>query len=161
MSMDEVNAGLKAAVQARLDATPLDDPKMAGYRPSPLAGCKPAAECAAQVLGSLVAPPKPEGLRPGSREFIAVLEEIKQLHLRKTLDYGVNEDALSNVRESAAIVNMPAWAGCVLRIYDKMHRLKAYFRRGKVEFDGLSDTLKDIASYAVIAEVLRREEQDA
>jgi hypothetical protein len=58
---------------------------------------------------------------------------------------------------SADIVNLPAWAGCVLRMMDKMHRLRAYFRRGKVEFDGLEDTLKDIACYAVIAEVLRRE----
>lgn len=107
---------------------------------------------------SILAAPS-ETLRPGSREFVDVLDEIKDLHLRKTLDYGVDEDALSNIRESADIVNMPAWAGAILRISDKMHRLKAYFRRGKVEFDGLSDTLKDIASYAVIAEVLRREEQ--
>lgn len=98
-----------------------------------------------------------DGLRPGTTEFVALLDEIKQLHIRKTLDYGVDNDALSNLRESAEIVNMPAWAGCILRIYDKMHRLKAYFRRGRVEFDGLSDTLMDIASYAVIAEVLRRE----
>lgn len=98
-----------------------------------------------------------DALRPGSAEFLAVLDELKQLHLRKTLDYGVDEDALSNIRMSADIVNLPAWAGCVLRMMDKMHRLKAYFRRGKVEFDGLEDTLKDIACYAVIAEVLRRE----
>ena len=96
-------------------------------------------------------------LRPGSAEFLAVLDELKQLHLRKTLDYGVDEDALSNIRMSADIVNLPAWAGCVLRMMDKMHRLKAFFRRGKCEFDGLSDALKDIACYAVIAEVLRRE----
>lgn len=101
----------------------------------------------------------PDGLRPGSREFLAVLDELRDLHLRKTMDYGVDEDALANIRSSADVVNMPAWAGCILRISDKMHRLKSYFRRGKVEFDGLSDTLKDIACYAVIAEVLRREEQ--
>ena len=99
------------------------------------------------------------GYRPGSREFIAILDELRQLHLAKTLDYGVDDDALSNIRTSADVLNVPAWAGCVLRISDKMHRLKAYFRRGRVEFDGLSDTLLDIAAYAVIAEVLRREEQ--
>jgi hypothetical protein len=103
--------------------------------------------------------PEPNVLRPGSREFVAILDELRQLHLAKTLDYGVDDDALSNIRTSADVLNVPAWAGCVLRISDKMHRLKAYFRRGKVEFDGLSDTLMDIAAYAVIAEVLRREEQ--
>lgn len=107
---------------------------------------------------SILATP-PDGLRPGSKEFVGVLDEIKDLHLRKTLDYGIDDDALSNIRESAEIVNMPAWAGCILRIYDKMHRLKAYFRRGRVEFDGIEDTLKDIGSYAAIALVLYREEQ--
>jgi hypothetical protein len=97
-------------------------------------------------------------LRPGSREFVAVLDELKALHLQKTLDYGVDDDALSNIRSSADIVNMPAWAGCVIRMSDKMHRLKAFFRRGKTEFDGVEDTLKDLACYAAIALVLYREQ---
>jgi hypothetical protein len=98
-----------------------------------------------------------DGLRPGSREFLAVLEELKALHLAKTLDYGVDEDALANIRSSADVVNMPAWAGCILRMSDKMHRLKAFFRRGRTEFDGVEDTLKDLACYAAIALVLYRE----
>jgi hypothetical protein len=97
-------------------------------------------------------------LRPGSREFVAVLEELKALHLKKTMDYGVDDDALSNIRSSADIVNMPAWAGCVIRMSDKMHRLKAFFRRGKTEFDGVEDTLLDLACYAAIALVLYREQ---
>jgi hypothetical protein len=102
-----------------------------------------------------------DDIRPGSREFLAVLDELRTLHLRKTMDYGVDEDALSNIRNSADVVNMPAWAGCILRISDKMHRLKAYFRRGKCEFDGVEDTLKDIACYAAIALVLHREQERA
>ena len=98
-------------------------------------------------------------IRPGSREFLEVLDELRTLHLRKTMDYGVDEDALSNIRSSADVVNMPAWAGCILRISDKMHRLKAFFRRGTCEFDGVPDTLQDIACYAAIALVLYREEQ--
>lgn len=96
-------------------------------------------------------------LRPGSAEFCAVLDEIEQLHLRKTLDYGCDEDALSNIRSSSDVINVSPWAGCVLRISDKMHRLRSYFRRGRVEFDGIEDTLLDIAAYAVIALVLYRE----
>jgi hypothetical protein len=101
-----------------------------------------------------------QNLRPGSREFLEVLDELKALHLKKTLDYGVDEDALSNIRSSADVVNMPPWAGCILRISDKMHRLKAFFRRGKVEFDGVEDTLKDICCYAAIALVLFREGEE-
>jgi len=47
--LEAANEALRNAVRDRLDATPKDDPKMAGYVP-PLAGCQPAQECAAQVL---------------------------------------------------------------------------------------------------------------
>lgn len=153
-TLDQANETLRAAVAERLASTPADDPKMVGYK-FDQGDTEPSATYAEWEPGF-----QGQQLRPGSAEFLAVLDELKQLHLRKTLDYGVDEDALSNIRLSADIVNMPAWAGCVLRMMDKMHRLKAFFRRGKCEFDGLSDTLKDIACYAVIAEVLRREEQE-
>lgn len=97
------------------------------------------------------------GDRPGTAEFMRVLEEIGALHRRKTLDYGQDEDALSNIRSSSDVINVSPWAGCVLRISDKMHRLRSFFRRGRVEFDGVEDTLLDIAAYAVIALVLYRE----
>lgn len=97
--------------------------------------------------------------RPGTDRFVEALEEIKALHLRKTLDYGQDDDALSNIRSSSDVINVSPWAGCILRISDKMHRLRAYFRRGRVEFDGIDDTLLDIAAYAIIALVLHREEK--
>lgn len=98
-----------------------------------------------------------DGLRPGSREFIAVLDEIKRLHLAKTLDYGEDEDALANIRNGAEVVNIDAWKACLIRMADKMQRLKAYCHNGRVEFDGVEDTLKDIAAYSVISLVLHRE----
>ena len=104
--------------------------------------------------------PPADGMRPGSREFVAILDEIRDLHLRKTLDYGADEDALANIRRSADYVNVPAWAGCVIRMADKMHRLRSFFRRGRVEFDGVEDTLLDLAAYAVIALVLYRESRN-
>jgi hypothetical protein len=105
-------------------------------------------------------PPAMPELREGSQKFLAVLDEIKELHLRKTLDYGSDEDALSNIRNSADVINVPAYAGCVVRMSDKMHRLRSFFRRGVVEFDGLVDTFLDLAAYAIIALVLYREATD-
>ena len=165
--LEAANAALRTAVETRLgvaddvpEPTAIDD---AGEAAIPidwiLQGERALKADENRLAGDGIIAAPPDNLRPGSREFLDVLDELKALHLRKTLDYGVAEDALSNIRSSADIVNMPAWAGCVLRMMDKMHRLKAFFRRGRVEFDGLSDTLKDIACYAVIAEVLRREEQ--
>jgi len=184
-TLEESIAKIRAAAEERLAATPADDPKMIGYEPTE--SCCDGGKCHTQPeepadvipvdwilqgqremqahkddirwTGDSIFADKGDELRPGSREFLAVLDELKSLHLRKTLDYGVDEDALSNIRQSADVVNMPAWAGAILRISDKLHRLKAFFRRGKTEFDGVEDTLKDVSCYAVIALVLYRELQ--
>jgi hypothetical protein len=162
--LTETNSQLRAAVETRLAGGCCDGGK-----------CQPAADDAPErwrvkaqasaeayadrLTGDSLLADQGD-IRPGSREFLEVLDELKTLHLRKTMDYGVDEDALSNIRSSADVVNMPAWAGCILRISDKMHRLKAFFRRGRCEFDGVEDTLKDIACYAAIALVLHREQLD-
>jgi hypothetical protein len=137
-------------------ATPADDPKMVGYEPS---CCEGERMCGDGVLSETYAewnPPTPK-YRPGTDSFVAVLEELRSLHMRKTMDYGVDEDALANIRNSADVINVPAYAGCVLRMADKMQRLRSFFRRGEVEFDGVEDTLLDIAAYAAIALVVYRE----
>ena len=162
--LEETNSQLRSAVEDRLSGGCCDGGKC---QPTPKeleAGWKEITQASAEKYhahrltgDSLLTA---SDIRPGSREFLDVLDELKQLHLRKTMDYGVDEDALSNIRSSADVVNMPAWAGCILRISDKMHRLKAFFRRGRCEFDGVEDTLKDIACYAAIALVLYREQND-
>ena len=176
MTTDETltaaNADLRAAVEARLAATtetpapepaiPVDwilrgEAELKARREAAVAGWKEvvaAAEPARQAV-------RDRPLRPGAAEFLAVLDEVRALHLKKTLDYGVDDDALSNIRTSADYVNVPAWAGCVIRMADKMHRLRAFFRRGRVEFDGIEDTLLDICAYAAIALVLYRERRRA
>lgn len=164
MSLEESNAALRDAVENRLAGGCCDGGK-----------CQPADDAPERWKVKTLASAKKHAerltddsllnyqgdIRPGSREFLEVLDELRTLHLRKTMDYGVDEDALSNIRSSADVVNMPAWAGCILRISDKMHRLKAFFRRGKCEFDGVPDTLQDIACYAAIALVLYREQQES
>lgn len=157
-TLDAANDALRAAVKTRMDATPADDPKMVGYEPS---CCEGQRMCGDGLLSETYAEWKPpayaEQHRPGTGAFLAVLDEIRQLHLRKTMDYGVDEDALANIRNSADVINVPAYAGCVLRMADKMQRLRSFFRRGEVEFDGVEDTLLDIAAYAAIALVVYRE----
>ena len=154
-TIEESSAAIRAAVSERMAATPADDPKMVGYKP-----CREGQRMLGDGITSETyaewdtQPPK---YRPGTDAFVAVLEELRSLHLRKTLDYGVDEDALANIRNSADVINVPAYAGCVLRMADKMQRLRSFFRRGEVEFDGVEDTLLDIAAYAAIALVVYRE----
>jgi hypothetical protein len=162
--LKETNSQLRAALEDRLAGGCCDGGKChatpkeveVGWREITQAS---AAKYAERLTGDSLLADQGD-IRPGSREFLEVLDELKTLHLRKTMDYGIDEDALSNIRSSADVVNMPAWAGCILRISDKMHRLKAFFRRGRCEFDGVEDTLKDIACYAAIALVLHREQLD-
>ena len=162
-ALDESNAALREAVEARLaggccdggQCQPADEAPERWKAATLASSAKYHAE---RLTGDSLLHDQGD-IRPGSREFLEVLDELRTLHLRKTMDYGVDEDALSNIRSSADVVNMPAWAGCILRISDKMHRLKAFFRRGTCEFDGVEDTLMDISCYAAIALVLYREEQ--
>ena len=160
-TLEDSTAAIRSAVSARMAATPADDPKMVGYDHSstPASCCEGERMCGDGVLSETYAewdPPTPK-YRPGTDSFVAVLEELRSLHMRKTMDYGVDEDALANIRNSADVINVPAYAGCVLRMADKMQRLRSFFRRGEVEFDGVEDTLLDIAAYAAIALVVYRE----
>lgn len=160
-TLNESVSALRMAVEARLANTPADDPKMVGYV-APVEACCDGGKCqpAPQVWKEMTqrsAEKYAEQIRPGSAAFLSVLEELRTLHLRKTKDYGADDDALANIRNSADVINVPAYAGCVLRMSDKMHRLRSFFRRGEVEFDGVEDTLLDLAAYSIIALVLYRE----
>lgn len=153
-TLEQGNAALRHAVEERLAGSCCEGAKP-GWKAATEAS---AAKYAERLNGDGLLS---EGLRPGSEAFVSVLDEIRALHLRKTLDYGCDEDALSNIRNAADVINVPAYAGCVLRMSDKMHRLRSFFRRGEVEFDGVEDTLLDLAAYAAIALVLYREAQNA
>jgi hypothetical protein len=98
-------------------------------------------------------------LRPGSLAFMEVVEEIRQTHLRKSQDYGDPTDPLANVRAGADLVGIEAWRGCVIRMADKMQRIKTYCRDGRLANEGFEDALLDMASYAIIALVLFREQE--
>ena len=93
----------------------------------------------------------------GSEEFLRALDEVRDLHLSKTKDYGDSEDPLQNIRYGAAVINVPAWMACVIRIADKVSRVKAFCRNGRIEHDGMLDTFRDIAAYSLIARVLFEE----
>jgi hypothetical protein len=88
-----------------------------------------------------------------------VVEEIRQTHLRKSQDYGDPTDPLANVRAGAELVGIEAWRGCVIRMADKMQRIKTYCRDGRLANEGFEDALLDMASYAIIALVLFREQE--
>lgn len=95
---------------------------------------------------------------PEKSPFRAILDEMAALHDKKAADYGRDEDPLANLRASEGFGIEP-WIGAVLRLNDKVHRVKSLLLNGKLANESLEDSLIDIANYAVLALVLRREHQ--
>jgi hypothetical protein len=110
-----------------------------------------------RLKGDGILASRPDQMRPGSLAFMEVIEELRQLHLAKTQDYGADSDALKNIRDGADVVGIEPWRACLIRMADKMTRLRSYCHNGRVEFDGVEDTLLDMAAYSAIALVLYRE----
>ena len=100
--------------------------------------------------------PKPIG-HPG---YLAILDEMRELHLKKGADYGYGADPLANLRASSEFGIEP-WHATIVRLNDKIHRIKSFCVKGKLENESFDDALMDAACYAVLALALLREKRDA
>jgi hypothetical protein len=146
-TLEQANATLRAAVEERLAATPADDPKLATV------SC-----CEGQRMrgDSLLA----DHRHPSSAAFVRLLEEMQRLHESKSADYGSEEDPLANIRQGADFVSIEPWRGCMVRIADKVQRLRTYCRTGRLVHEGVRDTLLDLSAYSLLAIVLFDEGSD-
>ena len=96
----------------------------------------------------------------GSERFHQILAELGSLHDQKQKDYGTDQDPFANVR-STADWGIPAWVGALVRLADKVQRLKSMVRKGYLANESVEDSMRDIAVYAAIALVLYEEEAPA
>lgn len=92
--------------------------------------------------------------RPGSLPFLELLEEVRALHLSKSQDYGSQSDPLANIRQGAEFVGIEPWRACMVRIADKIQRLRTYCQTGRLVHEGVRDTLLDLSAYSLLAIVL-------
>ncbi len=163
-TLDAANESLRSAVQARLEATPADDPKMVGYERKK---CQDSLQenyaewdtftrqTGDGVLGAAV--------HPTSQAFFDLCDALKEMHRRKSSDYGCpsGTDPLANIRNGAKFVGIPSWKGAMVRLSDKVTRLATFNATGRLENESLEDNLFDLASYSLLALLLHREERDA
>ncbi len=98
--------------------------------------------------------------RPGSLPFLELLEEVRQLHLSKSQDYGSESDPLANIRQGAEFVGIEPWRGCMVRVADKVQRLRTFCKTGRLVHEGVRDTLLDLSAYSLLAIVLFDEGRD-
>ena len=96
---------------------------------------------------------------PGSDRFHELVQLASELHDRKQADYGSGGDPFANVRASSEW-GIPPWVGALVRLNDKVTRLKSFARKGFLSNESAYDSLQDIAVYALIAYVLLEEEEE-
>lgn len=94
---------------------------------------------------------------PGDENFKDLVWEIISLHSKKQLDYGTTTDPFANVRASQDF-GVAAWVGALIRMNDKVTRLKNFAERGQLANESAEDSMLDIAVYSLIACLLYREE---
>lgn len=95
--------------------------------------------------------------RRGSEHFHEELLSLGELHDKKQQDYGTEADPFANVR-AAEDFGVPAWLGCLIRMNDKMTRLKTFAKKGSLSNESVEDSLRDLAVYSLIALCLYKEE---
>ena len=96
----------------------------------------------------------------GPPTFVGVINEVLEMHDRKNRDYGTDADPFANVRQSEQF-GVPPWLGAIVRLNDKITRIKAWTRNKSLANESLRDSLIDIVVYGAIAVTLFDQEQDS
>jgi hypothetical protein len=166
MSLEQKNASLRQAVQERLGGCCEGD-RMCHVEPEHPVLADPEDESddvadpvhefrggwtAEQVLEKF-AP-----LHPSSAAFQAALGEVWLMHRTKSRDYGSASDPLANIRNGAEFVGIEPWRAAMVRLSDKVTRLATFNRTGELHHEAVEDSLLDLASYALLTLVLRRQD---
>lgn len=146
-TIEQANEALRTAVENRREAQVAGRPQEEWY-----------GETRGPSASEVIARFAPE--RPGSLAFLELLEELRRLHLSKSQDYGSESDPLANIRQGADLVNIEPWRGCMVRIGDKIQRLRTYCRTGHLAHEGVRDSFLDLAAYSLLAIVLLDEDRD-
>ena len=91
----------------------------------------------------------------GSVAFLEIVEELRQLHLAKTAQYGDTEDPFANVTASAKCGVSP-WRRALCDLSDCVVRMQRYANGQPVDTE---NALIDAANWALICLLKLREEQ--
>lgn len=92
----------------------------------------------------------------GNKRVLEVFDELKELHAKKSADYG-QESGLGNLEFVQSQFGIKPSLGVFIRMSDKWSRLCTFVRRGELQNESVADTLRDLAVYAVLALVLLEE----
>jgi hypothetical protein len=142
--LEEANEQMRQAVRRRLEAT---DRQHESW-------CEVKQMTAAEVIERF------NPTHPTSQAFFDLCDQLKEMHRRKSSDYGSADDPLANIRNGAEFVGIEPWRAAMVRLSDKVTRLATYCRTGSLTFEGVEDTLFDLASYSLLTLLTHREARD-
>jgi hypothetical protein len=91
--------------------------------------------------------------RHGDPRFYDLLEEIAELHSRKSHDYTPAGDPLANFKRSERF-GVPAWKSALVRMGDKWARIEQLSVGKAAQNESLRDSLVDNAVYSLLAVLL-------
>ncbi|HED38709.1 MAG TPA: hypothetical protein ENI76_10785 [Ignavibacteria bacterium] len=91
--------------------------------------------------------------------FNKILDEMKKLHMKKSADYGTDEDPYANIME-AEKMGIEAWEAVVIRMGDKLSRLQSLSLNQKLENESGEDSFLDLAVYGIIGLIMLRRLND-
>lgn len=98
---------------------------------------------------------------PISKRYIDLVDYLKELHEKKNAGYaGDSPDPFLNFKYSIMFGIRPS-AGCLVRLADKFARVASLTKNKKNDKvnESITDTLLDMAAYALIAICLLEEEE--
>ncbi len=164
-SLEGCQPALEAATRALSDVATTEEPSevYAEWTPPDYTARVEAVKGFARLVEEARPARVARETHPTSQAFFDLCDQMKEMHRRKSRDYGCpsGEDPLANIRNGAKFVGIPSWKGAMVRLSDKVTRLAAYNATGRLENESLEDNLFDLASYALLALLLHREDRDA
>lgn len=96
-------------------------------------------------------------IHPALERWYDAIGKLHDIADAKRADYGNDEHPFANILQSEEF-DVPAWLSAVIRLNDKVTRIKSFRRNGRLRNESLEDSLLDIANYALIALALLDEE---
>jgi len=87
--------------------------------------------------------------------FHEIVKEMVDLHDKKNQDYA-GDEYLPNFLMCEKHMGIPGWKGCIVRLSDKMSRLMNIAKNDEISVgdETITDTLMDLAVYAIITRIL-------
>lgn len=82
-------------------------------------------------------------------------KDMLDTFLTKSADYAESGDILSNFKKTAIETGLSAEQVCMVFINTKVTRLNNMIKTGSVNNESVSDSLKDLANYCVILDLIR------